>query len=305
MKISGNNNEIEIHVKGGFSERKGIKHFSDMVQINDLNERTRNKIYSVISESFNNLLYSYYDMDLRKEFVEYLYKELFSKTERDIPMCTGGYDYEEVFDTIYLIIKKYSYTDIFTFIEGLINFFEILDNKTYNVRYNTYSYKDEFKNSISELFQSENVNYRIINDKITDIVDEQQINSIEETLNNPYKEVSRHYSKAIEQLYSSRDFDNSIKESISSVEAMCQILTKKNKATLGDTLNLLKGKIHPAMASAFVKLYGYTSDANGIRHANGLGEGDSTFEEAKYMLISCSAFVNYLKENFENQNINE
>ena len=24
MKISGNNNEIEIHVKGGFSERKGI-----------------------------------------------------------------------------------------------------------------------------------------------------------------------------------------------------------------------------------------------------------------------------------------
>ena len=76
MKISGNNNEIEIHVKGGFSERKGIKHFSDMVQINDLNERTRNKIYSLISESFNNL-----DMDLKKEFVKYLYKELFSKTE--------------------------------------------------------------------------------------------------------------------------------------------------------------------------------------------------------------------------------
>lgn len=53
------------------------------------------------------------------------------------------------------------------------------------------------------------------------------------------------------------------------------------------------------MKGAFEKLYGYTSDANGIRHANGLGEGDSTFEEAKYMLICCSAFVNYLKENFE------
>ena len=300
MKISGKNNEIEIHVKGGFSERKGIKHFSDMVQINDLNERTRNKIYSLISESFNNL-----DMDLKKEFVKYLYKELFSKTERDIPMYIGRYDYEKVFDTIYIIITKYNYIDIFTFIEGIINFFEILDDVTYNVRYNMYSYKDEFENSISNIFQEENVNYRIINNKITDIVDKQQINSIEETLNNPYKEVSRHYSKAIEQLYSLRDFDNSIKESISSVEAMCQILTKKNKATLGDTLKLLKGKIHPAMESAFEKLYGYTSDANGIRHANGLGEGNSTFEEAKYMLISCSAFVNYLKENLENQNINE
>ena len=64
-------------------------------------------------------------------------------------------------------------------------------------------------------------------------------------------------------------------------------------------LKSLKDKIHPAMKGAFEKLYGYTSDANGIRHANGLGEGDSTFEEAKYMLISCSAFVNYLKENFE------
>ena len=99
--------------------------------------------------------------------------------------------------------------------------------------------------------------------------------------------------------YSLKDFDNSIKESISSVEAMCQILTKNSKATLGDALKLLKDKIHPAMKSAFEKLYGYTSDANGIRHANGLGEGDSTFEEAKYMLISCSAFINYLKENFE------
>ena len=80
---------------------------------------------------------------------------------------------------------------------------------------------------------------------------------------------------------------------------MCQIITQNNKATLGDALKLLKDKIHPALKSAFEKLYGYTSDANGIRHANGLGEGNLTFEEAKYMLISCSAFVNYLKENFK------
>jgi len=229
--------------------------------------------------------------------VEYLYKELFSKTERDIPMWGNEYNYDEIFNTIYSIIIEYEYTDVFTFIEGIIKFFDITDKATY-YRYN---YKKEFIEAISNVFKAESVNYKIISNKITDIVDEEQIKSIENTLKNPYKEVSGHYAKAIEQLYSVKDFDNSIKESISSLEAMCQILTKNNKATLGDALKLMKDKIHPAMKGAFEKLYGYTSDANGIRHANGLGEGNSTFEEAKYMLISCSAFVNYLKENFEEE----
>ena len=45
---------------------------------------------------------------------------------------------------------------------------------------------------------------------------------------------------------------------------------------------------------AFNALYGYTSDANGIRHAGDIGGPASTFEEAKFMLVSCSAFINYL-----------
>lgn len=289
--VTINGKKVEIHLKGGFSERKGIKHFSDIVQVNDLNERTRNKIYTVVSEKFYDL-YIDYSNELKDKFVEYLYKELFSKTERDIPMWGNEYNYNEIFNTIYSIIIEYDYTDVFTFIEGIIKFFDITDKETYYM----YNYKKEFIEAISNVFKAESVNYKIISNKITDIVDEEQIKSIENTLKNPYKEVSGHYAKAIEQLYSVKDFDNSIKESISSVEAMCQILTKNNKATLGDALKLMKDKIHPAMKGAFEKLYGYTSDANGIRHANGLSEGNSTFEEAKYMLISCSAFVNYLKE---------
>ena len=294
--VTINGKEVEIHLKGGFSERKGIKHFSDIVQVKNLNERTRNKIYSIISESFDEL-YVDYEVSLKDKFVEYLYKELFSKTERDIPMWGSEYNYDKVFGTIYAIITECDYTDVFTFIEGIIKFFDITDKATYY----SYNYKTEFIEAISNVFRAESVNYKIITNKIIDIVDEEQIKSIENTLKNPYKEVSGHYAKAMEQLYSVKDFDNSIKESISSVEAMCQILTKNNKATLGDALKLLKDKIHPAMKSAFEKLYGYTSDANGIIHSNGLGEGNSTFEEAKYMLISCSAFVNYLKENFENK----
>ena len=290
FRINGKN--VEIHVKGGFSERKGIKHFSDIVQTNDLNERTRNKLYTALKKIFD--LIKKDPNKYADYFVEYVYEEIFSLTKRDIPNYYG-YEYSKIFEIIYGIFQNENYIEVFTFIEGIIKAYTYIDNISYS-RYNCRKYYIQL---ISDIFSTEHVNYRIINGKVTDIVNEEQIKCLEKTLNNPYNVVSEHYAKAIEQLYSVKDFDNSIKESISSVEAMCQIITKNDKATLGDALKLLKNKIHPAMESAFQKLYGYTSDANGIRHSNGLGEGNSTFEEAKYMLISCSAFVNYLKENFE------
>lgn len=290
-----NGKKVEIHLKGGFSERKGIKHFSDIVQVNSLNERTRNKIYTATKEIFD--LMNQYNKSLQNGFVEFIYEDIFSLTKRDIPTIYGysTYSYTSVFNEIYNIISTENYSDILTFIEGIVKAFAIIDQDTRNML----NLKTKYINAISNIFKSENVNYRIVNGIVTDLLNEETIKEIEETLKNPYNVVSIHYSKALELLYKTRDYDNSIKESISSVESICQILTGNDKATLGDALKLLKDKIHPAMKSAFEKLYGYTSDANGIRHSNGLGEGDSTFEEAKYMLVSCSAFVNYLKENFE------
>ncbi|MGH6983986.1 MAG: hypothetical protein ACREEI_07150 [Stellaceae bacterium] len=51
--------------------------------------------------------------------------------------------------------------------------------------------------------------------------------------------------------------------------------------------------IHKARQDAFDKLYGYASDADGIRHAL-LDEEKLTYEDAQFMLVTCSAFVNYL-----------
>lgn len=290
-----NGKKVEIHLKGGFSERKGIKHFSDIVQVNSLNERTRNKLYTATEEIFG--LMDKYNERLQNCFIEFIYEELFSLTKRDIPRIYGYSDYSHtsVFNEIYNIINTEDYSNILTFIEGVIKDFSIIDQDTGNML----NLESRYTNIINDIFQKENVNYRIVDGIVTDLLNEETIKEIEETLENPYTVVTTHYSKALELLYKTKDYDNSIKESISSVESICQILTGNDKATLGDALKLLKDKIHPAMKSAFEKLYGYTSDANGIRHSNGLGEGNSTFEEAKYMLISCSAFVNYLKENFE------
>ncbi|MGR6868629.1 AbiJ-NTD4 domain-containing protein, partial [Acinetobacter baumannii] len=51
--------------------------------------------------------------------------------------------------------------------------------------------------------------------------------------------------------------------------------------------------LHPAFKKALTSLYGYTSDSDGIRHAL-LDESTISYSDAKYMLVSCSAFINYV-----------
>ncbi len=288
-------NKIEIHKKGGFSERKGIKQFSDVTQTSDINSRTRNKLYTAFKNQFDELCddSEKWYKDYSGLFIYYLYTEIFSMVEDDIPKTYNGYDYSATLKDIKNIFTAYDYNEVFDLIESLFSAFDYIeiDNK-----YSPLNHKEKFIRKIERVFKEENVNYRIVNDIITDIVNQVEINSINDALANGETVTQNHISKALEYLYKNKDYDNSIKESISAVESICQIVTGDDKATLGKAINKLPSTVHSALKEAFKALYGYTSDANGIRHANGLGEGNSTFEEAKYMLISCSAFINYLRE---------
>jgi hypothetical protein len=53
--------------------------------------------------------------------------------------------------------------------------------------------------------------------------------------------------------------------------------------------------MHPALRKSLSALYGYTSDEQGIRHAM-LDEPKLTAADAKFLLVACSAFINYMKE---------
>jgi len=52
--------------------------------------------------------------------------------------------------------------------------------------------------------------------------------------------------------------------------------------------------LHSALKEGFLKLYSYTNDENGIRHAM-LEVPELNQADAKYFLLSCTSFVNYLK----------
>ena len=92
--IGGKNmaNKFVIHNKGGFSERKGLIQFSDLVQTTSLNERTRNKIYTAIEDIFTS--FDEHDSHgLKDIFCEYLYEELLSLTKNHIPRSNDMFSY--------------------------------------------------------------------------------------------------------------------------------------------------------------------------------------------------------------------
>lgn len=160
----------------------------------------------------------------------------------------------------------------------------------------------EMTKVFNHILEDEVSAYRILDNLVVPITNKVELKTIEEAKSIPYDSVRTHVSKAL-ALYADRkapDYENSIKESISAVEAMCCIITGMSgaQATLGAAIKKLKDSnvhIHNAMEKAFLALYGYTSDENGIRHG-GIDFTSVPSEDAKYMLVSCSAFVNYLME---------
>ena len=93
-----------------------------------------------------------------------------------------------------------------------------------------------------------------------------------------------------------------MKESISAVESLARHITGDSKATLGSALTVMEKKhnLEPTLKAAFSKLYGYTNDADGIRHSSMEDASMVTKADARFMLICCSAFVNFIIDNKKN-----
>lgn len=141
--------------------------------------------------------------------------------------------------------------------------------------------------------------YRFVAGILTPISNEYELQAIEDALaaSGPMSGAATHLQTALHHLSDrdAPDYRNSIKESISAVESAARAMTGSPKATLGELLPVLErsGRIHPAQKDAFSKLYGYTSDEGGIRHAM-LDASEVDFADAKYMLAVCAAFLAYV-----------
>jgi hypothetical protein len=140
---------------------------------------------------------------------------------------------------------------------------------------------------------------KMIDGLITPITNKEECNAIEAAMQTPLAGVRAQLRKALALLSDHEDpkYSDSIKNSISAVETLCRKIIHKDRATLGQALGRLKDagiQFHPALGKAFEEMYGYTNDdKSGIRHAM-MDEDSLDLEDARYMLVACSAFINYL-----------
>lgn len=164
-------------------------------------------------------------------------------------------------------------------------------------------FQNVFHLEVNDVLQRESSGYRIIGGLVTPVVDAWEVEEIAMTLSTSdgYGSVRFHLKSAL-QLMSDRnnpDYRNSIKESISAVESLVKNITEDEKGTLGKLIKILgrEKELPPTIIKAYDALYGYTSHEDGIRHAMlDMDESKLKHTDARYMLIVCSAFINYVIE---------
>lgn len=163
-----------------------------------------------------------------------------------------------------------------------------------------------FAQELNDEFEKIRFGYRIINNHVSPITNAGEIEEIERATNEASDNVKEHFNRALQYLSdkANPDYRNSVKESLSAVEAFCYKYTDKNILT--NSLNVLdkKGILHPMLKDLFSTFYSYASAKNtGSRHGWADYENSfaPTYYEAKYIFVSCASFINYLKGKFSDK----
>lgn len=180
----------------------------------------------------------------------------------------------------------------------IYDFIEFILNLDFNQKI-----RRDFINALNNVLESEFSGYRIIDNRVAPISNKLEFVEVSTAIEKTgyltaLKGANIHLDNALDLISDKKNpnFRNSIKESISAVEATCRIIT--GESTLGKALNKLEEKglnINPQIKSGFDKVYAFTNDKqNGIRHAIVEQPNEPDYNDAKYMLVSCSSFINYL-----------
>ena len=269
-----------------FSERIGKRPIKTGFQIDSMDGALRNRLWSILRTNCFRLRHHDDDMahnpqlraicdDLWDSFWKY-------------PLDSVPHSSSEAVGQLRAFFFECDWSEVYDFVEFVVT------NPAY------YYIKNEMIAECNRVLEEELSGYRFVAGRLVPVSAEQEVQAIEHAINETstaFPGASQHLRTAIDLLAKKPkpDYRNSIKESISAVESLCITVTGEAKATLGKALKAIgsKAELHGALVGAFEKLYGYTSDADGIRHAL-LSEDHLEQEDAVFMLVACSAFVNYV-----------
>lgn len=255
-----------------FSERYGHKTFKTLGTWEELPSTARTRLWNCFYRAYSS----------RGQLNYFLLAKVWDKFfKQDAALFLEGYGNPELCKWIQKLLNKSPWHTIYDFLEF--------------VYWEDHGRNDAWESAINQILTEERIACRLLSGYITPITNEAEIAEIKQALESTdtYKPARQHLEKALAILADRNklDFANSIKESISALESLAQILLG-TKGTLGDLTKKLT--IPPAFREGLSKLYGWTSATGGIRHGKSAKDPDPTLAEAQFMLILASAFFNYL-----------
>lgn len=270
-----------------FSQRKGLKPATKAIQRESLDTETRNALWSELWGYY--ALYNKYEYDYgNKRFpyranvgpiAEAYWLKYFRQPLDTVPS----------FDEVIQTCKRHFYA---------AKWHECFDFLEFTVAQLPQHASQKMQEFVNGILTQESCPYRFVSGQITELTSEEELACIDQSISTSDKEVSDHLEKALRFLSDrkSPDYQNSIKESVSAIEAVGRKLSGKPGAILSDVLKDTKfaGTLHPALVRTLISLYGYAGDEGGVRHANKAGGKEITQDEARFVLVLSSAAINFL-----------
>ncbi len=271
-----------------FSDRMNLTSSAELLQLEDVSIPLRNRLWNLLRKE---LFACGRTIRTRNDCMDLITDEFLGVALDDLPISCELW--VKWFQGRFFNLQWF---DVYNLLEFLMQHSRI--------RY--FVIPEQFAFQVNAVLEDELSGYRLVGDSVVPISSPLELESLQQALASAKQlrqiGVQTHLDTAL-RLFSQRpqpDYRNSIKESISAVESLVRNTAgdKDFKNALGKMEKALN--LHPAFVGSLKKLFGWTSDEDGLRHS--IYDLPSVgFDEAKYMLVVCSALVNYLQQKLAEQ----
>lgn len=291
-------------MKRRFSESTGIVKPRELIQKGSVDGRLWSRLWSAMDKCFwQHFSYESNGSNFTSIVIQEIQDDFFGQTTDTIEHRSRDF-----VDRLKQSIPQHKWYLIYDLAQFLADFSGATESGETASQIRMHS--ETFIRLANDILEKEKSAYRFVGGQLIEMTSEIEISSIESAVNSDYLHsgAQKHLHTAL-ALFGDRqkpDYHNSIKEAISSIESVLSSINGEKSKNMTSAMDKAEKKglsLPPALKQGILKLYGWTSDEDGIRHAmvstdSRVGEG-----EAKLIIVLCSAFLNYiiLKQNAPRQ----
>lgn len=273
-----------------FAEAEGKAKFPAILKWGEIDQRLRSAVWTPF----------YFLLDRHMEYDEFSEDHSLSEPANSIMLREFVLHQHRFISEYQQVFSKTKYVEHWSAFFKKSDYVELFDFVTFIVR--DRDCPKSFVREMSEAFDKPFSPYRLSEEAKTifPAIGENETKALKRDLelafSSPFAGSKTHLQSALNAL-GEGDYRSVVRDSIHAVESAVKDFTGDTGATLSKAVKALVGEkgVHKALADAFDKLYAYTSDEKGIRHALVFGDNEKVgLDEAAFFLSACTAFVGFL-----------